>query len=669
MTTHEASQRVEQLRNALEKHNHSYYVLANPSISDFEYDALMQELMMLEEQFPELQDPSSPSQRVGSDLSEEFVQVNHRYPMLSLGNTYSEEEVRDFDQRVRKLLNGEEPEYVCELKFDGTAINLIYKNGILVQAVTRGDGVKGDDVTANVKTIRSIPLKLNDHDFPADFEMRGEIILTHNAFQKMNEARVAKGEQLFANPRNAAAGTLKLQNSAEVARRGLDCFLYYVLGEELPYESHYENLKKANEWGFKISEFSKKCRSIEEIFQFIEHWDTARKELPFDTDGVVLKVNSYAQQETLGFTAKIPRWAIAYKFKAEQAFTRLVSVDFQVGRTGAVTPVANLEPVFLAGTTVKRASLHNQDQIKILDLHNGDMVIVEKGGEIIPKIVGVDVKQRPLNSAPVAFLTSCPECGSELFRPEYEARHFCPNDQGCPPQIVGRMVHFISRDAMNIDGMGEETIELLYRQGLALTPADLYDLMLEQLLPLDRMAAKSASNIITSLEASKEVPFTRVLFALGIRYVGKTTAKKLAEHFRTIEALERASFEELTAVDEVGERIAGSIQRFFADERAINLVARLKNAGLSMNLPQKSSQTISEKLKGFTFVISGTFPDISRDDLKELIEQHGGKILAAVSGNLNYLVAGEKIGPAKLKKANELGVNIISIEELYTMFK
>lgn len=669
MTIHEASQRVEQLRNALEKHNHSYYVLANPSISDFEYDALMQELMRLEVQFPELYDSSSPSQRVGSDISEEFVQVNHRYPMLSLGNTYSEEEVRDFDQRVRKLLDGEVPEYICELKFDGTAINLIYKNGILVQAVTRGDGVKGDDVTANVKTIRSIPLKLNGPDFPAEFEMRGEIILTHKAFQKMNETRAAKGEPLFANPRNAAAGTLKLQNSAEVARRGLDCFLYYVLGEELPYESHYENLKKAKAWGFKISEFSKKCRSVEEIFEFIHYWDTARKELPFDTDGVVLKVNSYAQQETLGFTAKIPRWAIAYKFKAEQAFTRLVSVDFQVGRTGAVTPVANLEPVFLAGTTVKRASLHNQDQIKILDLHMGDMVIVEKGGEIIPKIVGVDIKQRPLNSAPVDFLTMCPECGSELFRPEDEARHFCPNDQGCPPQIVGRMVHFISRDAMNIDGMGEETIELLYREGLALTPADLYDLRLEQLLPLDRMAAKSASNIISSIETSKEVPFSRVLFALGIRYVGKTTAKKLAEHFRTIEALESASFDELKAVDEVGERIAGSIQRFFADERAINLVARLKNAGLSMNLPQKSSQTISEKLKGFTFVISGTFPDISRDDLKELIEQHGGKILAAVSGNLNYLVAGEKIGPAKLKKANELGVNIISIDELYTMFK
>jgi len=669
MTIQEARQRVEQLRNALEKHNNSYYVLANPSISDFEYDALMRELMVLEEQFPELQDASSPSQRVGSDLSEEFVQVDHRYPMLSLGNTYSEEEVRDFDQRVRKLLNGEEPEYICELKFDGTAINLIYKNGILVQAVTRGDGVKGDDVTANVKTIRSIPLKLTGNDFPAEFEMRGEIILTHKAFQKMNETRAAKGEQLFANPRNAAAGTLKLQNSAEVARRGLDCYLYYVLGEELPYESHYENLKKAKEWGFKISEFSKKCRSIEEIFQFIEHWDSARKELPFDTDGVVLKVNSYAQQETLGFTAKIPRWAIAYKFKAEQAYTRLVSVDFQVGRTGAVTPVANLEPVFLAGTTVKRASLHNQDQIQLLDLHLGDMVAVEKGGEIIPKIVGVDIKQRPVGSAAITFLSRCPECGSELFRPEDEARHFCPNDQGCPPQIVGRMVHFISRDAMNIDGLGEETIELLYRQGLALTPADLYDLTLEQLLPLDRMGAKSASNIISSIEASKSVSFSRVLFALGIRYVGKTTAKKLTEHFRTIEALESASLDELITVEEVGARIAGSVQKFFADERAINLVERLKNAGLSMYLPQKSAQTISEKLKGFTFVISGTFPDISRDDLKELIEQHGGKMLAAVSGNLNYLVAGEKIGPAKLKKANDLGVNIISKDELYNMFK
>ena len=503
MTIQEARQRVEQLRNALDKHNNSYYVLANPSISDYEYDTQMRELMDLESQFPELQDASSPSQRIGSDISAEFVQVKHRYPMLSLGNTYSEEELLDFDQRVRKLLLGEEPEYICELKFDGTAINLLYKNGVLVQAVTRGDGVKGDDVTANVKTIRSIPLKLRGNDYPADFEMRGEIILTHKAFQKMNDTRQANGEALFANPRNAAAGTLKLQNSAEVARRGLDCFLYYTFGEELPYESHFENLQKAMSWGFKISEFSQKCNSMEEVFQFIHHWDAARKELPFDTDGVVVKVNSYAQQETLGFTAKTPRWAIAYKFKAEQGYTRLTSVDFQVGRTGAVTPVANLEPVYLAGTTVKRASLHNQDQIHLLDLHMGDMVIVEKGGEIIPKIVGVDVKERPLQSAPVAFLSHCPECGSELFRPEEEARHFCPNDQGCPPQIVGRMVHFISRDAMNIDGMGEETIELLYRQGLALTPADLYDLTLEQLLPLDRMAAKSATNIITSIDASK----------------------------------------------------------------------------------------------------------------------------------------------------------------------
>ncbi len=669
MTIQEARQRVEQLCNALDKHNYSYYVLANPSISDFEYDTLMRELQDIEALFPELQNASSPSQRVGSDISEEFTQVEHRYPMLSLGNTYSEEEVREFDQRVRKLLAGEEPEYICELKFDGTAINLIYKNGVLVQAVTRGDGIKGDDVTANVKTIRSIPLKLHGNDFPSDFEMRGEIILTHKAFEKMNDTRASKGEPLFANPRNAAAGTLKLQNSAEVARRGLDCYLYYALGDELPYESHHENLIKAKEWGFKISEFSKKCSSVDEVFEFIHHWDTARKALPFDTDGVVLKVNSYAQQESLGFTAKIPRWAIAYKFKAEQAFTRLLSVDFQVGRTGAVTPVANLEPVYLAGTTVKRASLHNKDQIQLLDLHMGDMVIVEKGGEIIPKIVGVDIKQRPLQAAPVEFLTHCPECGSELFRPEDEARHFCPNDQGCPPQIVGRMVHFISRDAMNIDGLGEETIELLYRQGLASTPADLYDLKLEHLLPLDRMGAKSASNIVSSIETSKEVPFSRVLFALGIRYVGKTTAKKLAEHFRTIEALESASFEELTAVDEVGERIAGSIQRFFSDLRAINLVERLKKANLCMLLPQKSSQAISEKLKGFTFVISGTFPDISRDSLKEIIEQHGGKMLAAVSGNLNYLVAGEKIGPAKLKKANDLGVNIISKEELYNMFK
>lgn len=669
MTREEARQRIELLRKSLDEHNYSYYVKANPTISDFEYDVLMLELIGLETRFPEFFDPSSPSQRVGSDLSEEFVQVEHRYPMLSLGNTYSEEELRDFDQRVRKLLVNELPEYVCELKFDGTAINLIYKNGLLVQAVTRGDGVRGDDVTANVKTIRSIPLKLKGSDYPADFEMRGEVILTHSAFQKMNEVRAAKGEQPFANPRNAAAGTLKLQNSAEVARRGLECFLYYVLGEELPFESHYENLEKAREWGFKISEHSRKCGSIEEVFDFIHRWDTARKELPFDTDGVVIKVNSFSQQEQLGFTAKIPRWAIAYKFKAEQAYTRLLSVDFQVGRTGAVTPVANLEPVYLAGTTVKRASLHNQDQIKLLDLHMRDMVIVEKGGEIIPKIVGVDVSQRPLSQAPVEFLTHCPECGTELVRPEDEARHFCPNDQGCPPQIVGRIVHFISRDAMNIDGLGEETIDLLYRKNLITTPADLYNLTMEQLVPLERLGEKSAQNILDSLTVSKTVPFTRVLFALGIRYVGKTTAKKLAEHFRSIEALEVATFDELCSVDEVGERIAGSIRRFFTDSRALNLVEKLKVAGLQMNLPQKDEETISQKLKGFTFVISGSFQSVSRDDLKELIEKNGGKNLAAVSGNVSYLVAGEKIGPAKLKKATELGVAIISEEEFFNLIK
>ena len=667
MTREEAKQRIELLRKSLDEHNYSYYIKANPTISDFEYDVLMLELIGLETRYPELFDPSSPSQRVGSDLSAEFVQVEHRYPMLSLGNTYSEDELRDFDQRVRKLLVDESPEYVCELKFDGTAINLIYKNGVLVQAVTRGDGVRGDDVTANVKTIRSIPLKLKGSDYPADFEMRGEVILTHKAFQKMNDVRAAKGEQPFANPRNAAAGTLKLQNSAEVARRGLDCFLYYVLGEELPFESHYENLEKAREWGFKISEQSKKCSSIEEVFEFIHHWDIARKELPFDTDGAVVKVNSYSQQEQLGFTAKIPRWAIAYKFKAEQAYTRLLSVDFQVGRTGAVTPVANLEPVYLAGTTVKRASLHNQDQIKLLDLHMGDTVIVEKGGEIIPKIVGVDISKRSLSTAPVEFLTHCPECGTELVRPEDEARHFCPNDQGCPPQIVGRMVHFISRDAMNIDGLGEETIDLLYRQNLITTPADLYNLTMEQLVPLERLGEKSAQNILASLTVSKTVPFTRVLFALGIRYVGKTTAKKLAEHFRSIEALEMAPFDELCSVDEVGERIAGSIRQFFTDERALILVEKLKLAGLQMNLPQKVDETISQKLKGYTFVISGSFQSISREDLKELIEKHGGKNLASVSGNLSYLVAGEKIGPAKLKKATELGVTIISEEEFFNL--
>jgi DNA ligase, NAD-dependent len=669
MTREEAKQRIELLRKSLDEHNFNYYIKANPIISDFEYDVLMLELIGLESRYPELFDPTSPSQRVGSDLSEEFVQVKHRYPMLSLGNTYSEDELRDFDQRVRKLLVNETPEYVCELKFDGTAINLIYKNGVLVQAVTRGDGIRGDDVTANVKTIRSIPLKLKGDDYPLDFEMRGEVILTHKAFQKMNEVKTAKGEQPFANPRNAAAGTLKLQNSAEVARRGLECFLYYVLGEELPFESHYENLEKAREWGFKISEQSRKYSSIEEVFEFIHHWDSARKDLPFDTDGAVVKVNSYSQQEQLGFTAKTPRWAIAYKFKAEQAYTRLLSVDFQVGRTGAVTPVANLEPVYLAGTTVKRATLHNQDQIRLLDLHMGDMVILEKGGEIIPKIVGVDIKKRPLSTAPVEFLTHCPECGTELVRLEDEARHFCPNDQGCPPQIVGRIVHFISRDAMNIDGLGEETIVLLYRQHLITTPADLYNLTMEQLVPLERLGEKSAQNILVSLDTSKTVPFTRVLFALGIRYVGKTTAKKLAEHFRSIEALEMATFDELCLVDEVGEIIAGSIRQFFTDQRALELIEKLKKAGLQMILPQKVDESISQKLKGYTFVISGSFQSISREDLKELIEKHGGKNLAAVSRNVSYLVAGEKIGPAKLKKATELGVTIVYEDEFFNLIK
>ena len=612
--------RIEQLRNLLHHHNYQYYVLAQPQITDFEYDILLNDLITLEKNNPEFNDPNSPTQRVGSDINKEFTQVIHKYPMLSLGNTYSIEEIIDFDTRVRKALPDDTIEYVCELKYDGVAIGLTYKNGFLVQAVTRGDGTQGDDVTNNVKTIKSIPLKLSGNNYPSEFEIRGEIFLPHSSFEKMNAEKEAAGEPLFANPRNAAAGTLKQQKSSIVANRPLDCFLYFVLGNNLPYNSHYENLMAAKTWGFKIPYYITKCNNIDEISDFITIWDKKRNELPFDIDGVVIKVNSYLQQEELGFTAKSPRWAISYKFKAEQARTKLLSIDYQVGRTGAVTPVANLEPVLLAGTTVKRASLHNSDQIKLLEIHENDFVFVEKGGEIIPKIVGVDQKTRDINTMPIEFITHCPECGSKLERNEGEAKHYCPNVYSCPPQIKGRIEHFVSRKAMNIGG-AEATIEALFEKGLIHNSADLYYLTKEQILLVDRFAEKSATNLIESIEESKKVPFQRVLFGLGIRFVGETVAKTLANHFKSIENIKNASIEQLTSVQEIGDRIAISIIEYFKDDKNLEILERLKNAGIQLEVAQFENNNLFNKLNGKTFVISGTFENHSREELKDLIEK------------------------------------------------
>ncbi|NPA37863.1 MAG: NAD-dependent DNA ligase LigA [Chlorobi bacterium] len=658
---------IEQLREGLNQHNYRYYVLNSPVISDYEYDQLMDKLIELERKYPEYFDPDSPTQRVGSDINVEFKQVKHKYPMLSLGNTYNEGEITDFYNRVAKALN--EPfEIVCELKYDGASISLVYENGRLVRGVTRGDGTQGDDVTANVKTIKSIPLKIKG-DYPAEFEIRGEVFIPRNKFEQMNRERIEAGEEPFSNPRNTAAGSLKLQNSKQVAQRPLDCFLYYLLGEDLPSDKHAENLEKARSWGFKIPEEYKVCGSLNEIFEFIHYWDTARYELNYDIDGIVLKVNDINQQKRLGFTAKNPRWAISYKFKAEQGYTKLLSVDFQVGRTGAVTPVANLEPVQLAGTIVKRASLHNADFIKSLDLHIGDMVFVEKGGEIIPKIVKVDVDARKPDSEPVRFITHCPECGTELVRPEGEAAYYCPNSESCPPQVKGRIEHFISRKAMNIDGLGAETIDLLYSVNLVKDVADLYSLHPMQLMPLERLGEKSARNIIRSIEESKKVPFPRVLYALGIRYVGETVAKKLAYAFKSIDKLKDATQEELTSVDEIGERIAQSIISFFSNEKNIELIERLKKAGLQFELKEEEENRVSQVLNGKTFVISGTFSNHSRDEIKELIERYGGKNTSSLSSKTDYLVAGENMGPAKLAKAEKLGIPIISEEDFEKMLQ
>ena len=658
--------KIKALREALEQHNYNYYVLSAPTISDREFDEMMKELQVLEEAHPEYADPHSPTQRVGSDLSKEFEQVVHKYPMLSLGNTYSEDEVKDFYERIARDLN--EPfEIVAELKYDGTSISLTYEDGRLVRAVTRGDGTRGDDVTANVKTIRSVPLKLMGDGYPAAFEIRGEILLPWAEFDRLNKEREQQEEPLFANPRNAASGTLKQQNPAVVAARKLDAYFYYLLGEELPAETHFDNLEAARSWGFKIPNVIRVCNSLEDIYDYIAYWDVERKNLPVATDGIVLKVNSLRQQRNLGFTAKSPRWAIAYKFQAERAVTRLNSVSFQVGRTGAVTPVANLEPVLLAGTTVKRASLHNADIIEGLDLHLGDKVFVEKGGEIIPKIVGVDVEARGLLVGDkVRFIRSCPECGTPLMRPEGEAAHYCPNEAGCPPQIKGKIEHFVTRRAMNIN-MGPETVEDLYEAGYIKDTADLYTLEIADLLRLERWADKSARNLMASLEESKQVPFERVLYGLGIRFVGETVAKRLVSAFHSMEQLEQASFEDLTAVDEIGERIARSIIAYFADERNRTLVNRLKEYGLQMSVAEEKLANRSEKLKGLSIVISGTFAKHSRDEYKAMIEQHGGKNSGSVSGKTDYILAGDNMGPAKLEKAAKLGVKIINEDEFLNM--
>ena len=661
-------QRILQLRKELHEHNYKYYVLNQPEISDQEFDFMMKELQELEARHEDMFDPNSPTQRVGSDINQEFTQVTHKYPMLSLANTYSQEEVADFYNSVKKGLNDEDFEICCELKYDGLSISLTYEDGKLVRGVTRGDGVHGDDVTANVKTIRSIPLVLKDGDWPKEFEIRGEILMPWNVFERLNQEREAAEEPLFANPRNAASGTLKSQNSALVASRNLDAYLYYLLGDELPGDGHYENLEKAREWGFKISEGMRKVKTLQEIYDFIDYWDTERKNLTVATDGIVLKVNSLRQQRALGYTAKNPRWAIAYKFKAERACTRLNEVTFQVGRTGAVTPVANMEPVQLAGTTVRRATLNNEDFIRSLDLHIGDYVYVEKGGEIIPKIVGVDIEQRPIIAQPVTFVTHCPECGAKLVRYEGEAAYYCPNDAGCPPQIKGRIEHFISRKAMNIDSIGPETVDDFYRHGLVRNVADLYDIEVQQING-DGSRQKSAEKIVNGIGASKQVPFERVVFALGIRFVGETTARLLARHFKTIDALAAASLQDLLEVEGVGEVIAKSVMTYFRNPVTMQIVERLRGYGLQMALSEEQMSSATDKLAGKSIVISGVFAHHSRDEYKQMIEQNGGKNVGSISGKTSFILAGENMGPAKLQKAEKLGIQIVDEETFLKMIE
>ena len=652
-----------ELERLLDYHSHKYYVENNPEISDREFDDLLRELQDLEARYPEYADENSPTKRVGSDLTAEFQSVEHRYAMQSLSNTYSSEELGEWIERITKEIG--EVEFVCELKFDGTAISLTYENGALKRAVTRGDGRRGDDVTNNVRTIGSIPLRLRGEGYPSVFEIRGEIYMPYASFDRLNAEREAQGEPLLANPRNAAAGTLKQQSSKVVAERGLDCTLYHIAVDEPIKSTHWDNLMEAKRWGFKVSEHIKVCRNREEIEAFIAYWDAERKMLPYATDGIVIKVNSYAHQRTLGSTAKAPRWAVAYKFQAERALTKLLSVDFQVGRTGAVTPVANLEPVQLAGTVVKRASIHNADQIEALDIRLGDMVYVEKGGEIIPKITEVELSERPKDSVPFEYITHCPECGAELVRDEGEAKHFCPNSKGCKPQIIGRIVHFVGRKAMDIEGLGGETIELLWENGMLHNIADIYHLDPIRLASLPRLGEKSAANIIEGVRLSKEVPFERVLFALGIRYVGETTAKYLASHFRTLDAIANATAEELSEAEEVGAKIAVAIKEYFLDEENRKIVDTLRTAGLQFEAKDKAQK--SNALMGKSVVISGKFAGRSRDDMKALVEEHGGRNLAAVSANVDFVVAGDNMGPAKRQKAEKLGVKILSEEEFMAL--
>lgn len=661
-------QRILQLRKDLQEHNYKYYVLNQPSISDQDFDFMMHELQDLEARHPEMADPDSPTQRVGSDISTEFKQVAHKYPMLSLSNTYNEQDVADFYESVRKGLGGEDFEICCEMKYDGLSISLTYVDGRLVQGVTRGDGVHGDDVTANVRTIRSIPLVLKDGDWPREFEIRGEILLPWKEFERLNAEREAAEEQLFANPRNAASGTLKSLNPAVAAERHLDAYLYYLLGDGINGDGHYENLTRAKAWGFKISEGMRKVKTLQEIYDFINYWDTERKNLPVATDGIVLKVNSLRQQRALGYTAKSPRWAIAYKFKAERECTRLNEVTYQVGRTGQITPVANMEPVQLAGTTVRRATLNNEDFIRSLDLHEGDYVFVEKGGEIIPKIVGVDTSRRDTQAQPVQFISRCPECGAELVRYEGEAAHYCPNDAGCPPQIKGRIEHFISRKAMNIDSLGPETVDEYYRRGLIRNVADLYDIRVEQING-DGSRQKSAQKVVDGIAASRQVPFERVVFALGIRFVGETSARLLARKFKNIDALSSATLQQLTDVDGIGEVIAKSVITYFANSVNREIVSRLRGYGLQMSLSEEQIQSAGNKLEGKSIVISGVFARHSRDEYKRIIEENGGKNVGSISGKTSFILAGDNMGPAKLQKAEKLGVPIVDEETFLSMLE
>ncbi|MFJ1331894.1 NAD-dependent DNA ligase LigA [Capnocytophaga canimorsus] len=658
-------QTIETLRNELNQHNYNYYVLDTPSISDYEFDQKLKQLQDLEQKHPEFFDENSPTVRVGGSVTKNFKTVTHQYRMYSLDNSYSKEELDEWEKRIIKMIGTDDIAFVCELKYDGASISLCYQKGKLVEAVTRGDGFQGDEITANVRTIGSVPLILQGN-YPEKFYIRGEIILPKKGFEQMNKERIEAGEDPYMNPRNTASGSLKLQDTTEVAKRPLDCLLYTLVGDHLA-DTHFENLQKAREWGFKVPQEAQLCKSTQEVMDFVNYWDIHRHDLPYEIDGVVVKVNSIAQQEELGYTSKSPRWAMAYKFKAEQVATTLQSISYQVGRTGAITPVANLTPVLLAGTVVKRASLHNADQIQKLDVRVGDTVFVEKGGEIIPKIVGVDLQKRIDNSQPTQYITACPECGSALVRKEGEAQHYCPNSYQCPPQITGKIQHFISRKAMDIEGLGGETIELFYREGLIANYADLYQITAEQLLPLERMAEKSAENILKGIENSKKIPFERVLFALGIRYVGETVAKKLARHYKNIDNLEKATFEELTQVDEIGVRIAESILSFFEDTYNQQVVSRLKSYGLQFALSEVHIQNQSEKLKGLTFVISGVFQLHSRDELKNKIEQHSGKVASSISSKTNFVIVGDNMGPSKKEKAEKLGVKMISEQDFLAM--